>query len=222
MECFDMSHLQGTNYVGSMVVFEDGLPSKSHYRHFNVKDVIGSDDVGAMREVVGRRLAHWMERDGRFPRADLIVIDGGLPQLHAAQLAAQDAGVTDVEFVALAKREELLYRPGSSVPIALPAASEALYMMQRLRDEAHRFAISFHRSKRGKSMIDSVLDGIEGLGPKRRAQLLNQFGSLDAIRELSIQELRDLRWLPPQVAEVLYDRLHQAPAAAPSKDVADD
>ncbi len=209
VECFDMSHLQGTNYVGSMVVFEDGLPVKGEYRHFNVKEALGNDDVGAMEEVVRRRLGYWNDDQGatKFRRADLIVIDGGLPQLHAAQQAAESVGVRDVEFVALAKREELLYRPGSSVPIVLDRGSESLYLVQRVRDEAHRFAISFHRSKRGKSMVASTLAGVEGLGPARRERLLTQFGSLDNLRHATRPELEALAWLPGDVAMRLYDHL---------------
>jgi excinuclease ABC subunit C len=214
IECFDMSHLQGTNYVGSMVVFEDGLPLKSEYRHFNVKEVLGNDDVGAMEEVVRRRLTYWNDEQSttKFRRPDLIIIDGGLPQLHAAQKAARTLGLDgQVEFTALAKREELLYRPGSSTPIALDRGSESLYLVQRLRDEAHRFAITFHRSKRGKSMVASTLQGIEGLGPARRDRLMTQFGSLDTIRAATLDELDAIAWLPSDVAVRLYDHL-QAPA----------
>ena len=220
IECFDMSHLQGTNYVGSMVVFEDGLAKKSDYRHFNVKEVLGNDDVGAMEEVVRRRLAYWSEEQSasKFRRADLIIIDGGLPQLHAAQKAAATLGLSDeVEFTALAKREELLYRPGSSVPIALERGSEALYLVQRVRDEAHRFAITFHRSKRGKSMVASSLSGIDGLGPARRERLLGAFGSLDALRQASLDELEALAWLPSDVARRLYDHLRAPSQPKPAK-----
>jgi excinuclease ABC subunit C len=214
IECFDMSHLQGTNYVGSMVVFEDGLAKKSDYRHFNVKEVLGNDDVGAMEEVVRRRLRYWDDEPttSKFRHPDLIIIDGGLPQLHAAQKAAAALGLGDaMEFTALAKREELLYRPGSSDPIVLDRGSESLYLVQRLRDEAHRFAITFHRSKRGKSMVASSLSGIEGLGPARRERLLAAFGSLDALRHATLDELEALAWLPGDVARTLYDHL-QAPA----------
>jgi excinuclease ABC subunit C len=221
IECFDMSHLQGTNYVGSMVVFEDGLALKSDYRHFNVKEALGNDDVGAMEEVVRRRLGYWYDNQGatKFRRADLIIIDGGLPQLHAAQKAAVAAGVDgDVEFVALAKREELLYRPGSNRPIVLERGSESLYMVQRIRDEAHRFAITFHRSKRGKSMVASTLAGIEGLGPARRDRLLVQFGSLDSIRQTSLLDLEALAWLPDDVARRLYDHLQAPSRPRPEKE----
>jgi excinuclease ABC subunit C len=220
IECFDMSHLQGTNYVGSMVVFEDGLAKKSDYRHFNVKEVLGNDDVGAMEEVVRRRLNYWNEEQSatKFRRADLIIIDGGLPQLHAAQKAAATLGLADqVEFTALAKREELLYRPGSSTPIALERGSEALYLVQRVRDEAHRFAITFHRSKRGKSMVASTLSGIEGLGPARRERLLGAFGSLDALRQATLEDLEALAWLPGDVARRLYDHLRAPSPPKPTK-----
>jgi excinuclease ABC subunit C len=215
IECFDMSHLQGTNYVGSMVVFEDALAKKSDYRHFNVKEILGNDDAGAMEEVVRRRLSYWNEEQvqSKFRRANLIIIDGGLPQLHAAQKAAASLGLSgQVEFVALAKREELLYRPGSSVPIALDRGSESLYLIQRIRDEAHRFAISFHRSKRAKSMVATLLDGVAGLGPKRRERLMLQLGSLENLRAATIEELRALAWLPDGVAQNIYDRL-RAPSA---------
>ncbi|MGA7833596.1 MAG: excinuclease ABC subunit UvrC [Acidimicrobiales bacterium] len=220
VECFDMSHLQGTNYVGSMVVFEDALPVKREYRHFNVREVLGNDDVGAMEEVVRRRLAHWVEQQAstKFRRADLIIIDGGLPQLHAAEKAARSLGLDGlVEFTALAKREELLYRPGSSVPIALERGSESLYLVQRIRDEAHRFAISFHRSKRGRSMVASSLEGVEGLGPARRNRLLESFGSLNALRQATIDELSALPWLPSDVAQRLYDHLRAPTAPRPMK-----
>ena len=213
VECFDMSHLQGTNYVGSMVVMIDGLPAKAAYRHFNIKSVLGNDDAGAMREVLSRRLRYLLpgESDEKFPPPDLIVVDGGLPQLSAAQDAVRSLGLEgQVELAALAKREELLYRPGSSIPIRLDRGSEALYMLQRLRDEAHRFAISFHRSKRGASMVSTALDGVEGLGLKRQKRLLDEFGSMKRLRSLSQGDLEAISWLPTKVAAALYDHLHQS------------
>jgi excinuclease ABC subunit C len=220
VECFDMSHLQGTNYVGSLVVFEDALPVKSDYRHFNVKEVLGNDDVGAMEEVVRRRLSHWEEHQGtsKFRHPDLIIIDGGLPQLHAAEKAARSLELSGlVEFAALAKREELLFRPGSSSPIALERGSESLYLVQRIRDEAHRFAITFHRSKRGRSMVSSSLEGVEGLGPARRDRLLERFGSLNALRQATFDELDALAWLPSDVAKRLYDHLQAPSTPRPTK-----
>jgi excinuclease ABC subunit C len=225
IECFDMSHLQGTNYVGSMVVFEDGLAKKSDYRHFNVKEVLGNDDVGAMEEVVRRRLSHWQDEQtgSKFRRPDLVIIDGGLPQLHAAQKAAASLGLAEqVEFTALAKREELLYRPGTSEPVVLERGSESLYLVQRVRDEAHRFAISFHRSKRGKSMVATTLQGIEGLGPARRDRLLEQFGSLDALRHATLEEFEALAWLPDDVAGRLYDHLQGPGQPRPAKESDDE
>ncbi|MDE3065059.1 MAG: excinuclease ABC subunit UvrC [Acidobacteriota bacterium] len=222
VECFDMSHLQGSNYVGSMVVFEDALAKRSDYRHFNVREALGNDDVGAMTEVVRRRLAHWHDEPapaGRaaFRRPDLIILDGGLPQLHAAQRAAADAGVEGVEMAALAKREELLYRPGRAQPISLERGSEGLYLVQRIRDEAHRFAITFHRSKRGRSMVASSLEGVEGLGPARRERLLATFGSMDALRHATFEELDALAWLPRDVATRLYDHLRAPTPVTPRK-----
>jgi excinuclease ABC subunit C len=224
IECFDMSHLQGTNYVGSMVVFEDGIAKKGDYRHFNVKEILGNDDVGAMQEVVRRRLTYWGDDQAatKFRRPDLIIIDGGLPQLHAAEKAAKSLGLGDVEFVALAKREELLYRPGTSIPVALERGSESLYLVQRIRDEAHRFAITFHRSKRAKSMVASSLQGVEGLGPARRERLMSQFGSLDALRHATLDELDALAWLPRDVARNIYDHLQAPGEPRPTKGSAHD
>jgi excinuclease ABC subunit C len=224
IECFDMSHLQGTNYVGSMVVFEDGLPKKTEYRHFNVKEILGNDDFGAMEEVVRRRLGYWNEDQStsKFRRADLIIIDGGLGQLHSAEKAASIAGATGVNFVAIAKREELLYIPGTSEPVVLERGSESLYLVQRIRDEAHRFAITFHRSKRGKSMVSTTLDGIDGLGPARRDRLMEQFGSLDALRHATYEELDALAWLPSEVARSIYDHLQAPGLPKPKKGSPDD
>jgi excinuclease ABC subunit C len=211
IECFDMSHLQGTSYVGSMVVFEDALPDKRSYRHFTVKTVRGNDDVGAMREVLDRRLSHWRtdgskDRFGANP--DLVVVDGGLGQLNAAIAAVEARGLTGaVELASLAKRLEEVYRPGSSRPVMLPRASEALYLLQRVRDEAHRFAITFHRSTRGRAMTASLLDGIDGLGPARRTRLLETFGTVAAVRAASLDELAALPWLPDEVARRVHVRL---------------
>jgi excinuclease ABC subunit C len=168
-----------------------------------------------MEEVVRRRLGYWLDEQSqsKFRRANLIIIDGGLPQLHAAEKAAETLGLRNqIEFVALAKREELLYRPGTSVPVALERGSESLYLVQRIRDEAHRFAVSFHRTKRAKSMIATVLDGVEGLGPKRRDRLMLVMGSLDNVRAATLDELQALPWLPAEVGQNLYDHV-RAPSA---------
>jgi excinuclease ABC subunit C len=218
IECFDMSHLQGTSYVGSMVVFEDALPVKRAYRHFTVKTVRGNDDVGAMREVLDRRLLHWRETAGgdRFgANPDLLVVDGGLGQLHAAEAAVAARGVTgELELASLAKRLEEVYRPGTPRPVVLPRASEALYLLQRVRDEAHRFAITFHRSTRGRRMTASLLDDIEGLGPARREKLLARFGSAAGVRAATLDELRALGFLPEAVARRVHDRLKGQVAVA--------
>ncbi len=219
IECYDMSHLQGTSYVGSMVVFEDALPAKRAYRHFTVKTVQGNDDVGAMREILDRRLARWRvdgskDRFGANP--DLVVVDGGLGQLHAAEAAVEARGVAgEVEVASLAKRLEEVFRPGSSRPVMLPRGSEALYLLQRVRDEAHRFAISFHRSTRGRAMTASLLDGIEGLGPTRRTRLLEAFGSAAGVRAATLDELQALSWLPDDVARRVHDRLTRGTSSAP-------
>ncbi len=208
IECFDMSHLQGTNYVGSMVVFEDGLPAKSAYRRFHVREVAGNDDVGAMAEVLRRRLARAVAGDPRFAPANLVILDGGLGQLHAVEAVVAEMGLTGIELAALAKREELLFRPGTSAPVVLPRGSEELYLVQRVRDEAHRFAITFHRSTRGRAMVASALDGVPGLGPARREGLLAHFGSLDRVRAATREELEGVPGLPQRVGRSLYDHVH--------------
>ena len=222
IECYDMSHLQGTSYVGSMVVFEDGLPAKSAYRHFSVKTVPGNDDYAAMDEVLRRRLARWNESPGdhRTGRgfgapADLLLIDGGPGQLGVVVTALAELGLTDAtEVASLAKRFEEVYLPGRSEPVRLPRGSEGLFLLQRIRDEAHRFAITFHRSKRGKAMTASILEGIPGLGPTRRQRLLDDFGTIDAIRGLSLEEISSIGWLPREIGDAIFDRLHPSPRLA--------
>ena len=223
IECYDMSHLQGTSYVGSMVVFEDGLPVKSAYRHFKIKTVEGNDDFAAMTEVLERRMRRWSEdpssggRRGFASPADLLLIDGGLGQLGVVVDVLARLGMSDVTQIAsLAKRFEEVYRPGSSLPIRLPRGSEGLFLLQRVRDEAHRFAISFHRSTRGKAMTAGILEGVPGLGPGRQERLLDQYGTVDAIRNLSLRELQDETWLPDAVAGALFAHLH--PDRAPASD----
>ena len=216
IECYDMSHLQGTSYVGSMVVFEDGLPVKSAYRHFNIKTVEGNDDFAAMAEVLERRLRRWSEepqsggRRGFASPADLLLIDGGLGQLGVVVEVLDRLGLSEAtEVASLAKRFEEVYRPGSSLPIRLPRGSEGLFLLQRVRDEAHRFAISFHRSKRGKAMTARVLDGIAGLGHGRTERLTERFGTIEAMRNRSLEELQAESWLPDHVATALFERLHE-------------
>ena len=258
IECYDMSHLQGTDYVGSMVVFEDGLPKKSDYRHFKVATVPGNDDYAAMEEVLTRRLTALLDEerergggqsDGLPERApegmpestgdsdfdveksgprstiarkrfayppQLLLVDGGLGQLHVAERVLANLGLTDrVPVASLAKSFEEVYRPGSSTPLRLPRTSESLYLLQRLRDEAHRFAIGYHRTLRGKRMTVGALDGVPGLGPKRRTRLVEQFGGLSGLRQASRDDLMGVSWLPAQVGAAVHERLHQPMSADP-------
>ncbi len=205
IECYDISNTQGTAMVGSMVVFEQGVPNKQHYRRFNIRNVIGPDDFASMEEVLTRRFRRWqameaLERD-ESPGAkkpdrsfstlpDLIIIDGGKGQLGRAVKVLNEFGLGDVvPVVGLAKREEELFLPGKPLPVLLPRKSEGLYLVQRIRDEAHRFAITAHRKQRSRLGITSQLDTIPGIGPTRRKALMQHFGSIDAIRQASEQEL---------------------------------
>lgn len=203
IECFDISTLQGTNMVASMVVFEDGKPKKSDYRRFTVKDVVGQNDFAAMQEVVGRRFKRLTEEsdaEAWARRPDLVIIDGGKGQLNAALAALREAGVT-VPIVGLAKENEELFLPKQSLPVILDRDSQALYLVQRVRDEAHRFAVTFHRQKRAKSTIKSALDDVAGIGPKRRKALITQFGSVKRIREASVEEIAAVDGINQALAE---------------------
>ena len=218
IECYDMSHIQGTDYVGSMVVLEDGLPKKSEYRRFKIRGEQGNDDFAAMEEVLTRRLTAYLEeraqpvgeRTGRFAYPpQLLLVDGGKGQLGVAVRVLEELGLDDeIPVAALAKRFEEVFLPDSPDPVILPRQSEALYLLQRVRDEAHRFAVSYHRELRGKRMTTSVLDGIPGLGETRRTRLLQEMGSLAAVKRASLEQLRALSWLPDAVADAVYDRLH--------------
>ena len=190
IECFDISNIQGSDIVASMVCFEDGLPKKSDYRKFRIRGVTGApDDFASMREVVGRRYRRLLEEGKELP--DLILIDGGQGQLHAAMEALAELGLGHQPIASLAKREELLLVPGREHdPIRLPHSSPVLQLVQRVRDEAHRFAIGFHRKTRSKRTITSALDEIPGVGPERRRKLLSRFGSLRGVRGASLEELR--------------------------------
>jgi len=220
IECYDMSHIQGTDYVGSMVVLEDALPKKSEYRRFKVKGVAGNDDFAAMEEVLTRRLTAYLiergkpvsEREGRFAYPpQLLLVDGGKGQLSVAVRVLDELGLTgEIPVASLAKRFEEVYVPGSPDPIRIPRQSEALYLLQRIRDEAHRFAITFHRELRGKRMTTSVLDGIAGLGEVRRKRLVRELGGVKGVRSASLEELRSLTWLPDVVALAVHDKLHGA------------
>ena len=220
IECYDMSHLQGTDYVGSMVVFEDGLAKRSDYRRFKVKSVPGNDDYAAMEEVLTRRLTSLKEapeapadgRPRRFAyRPNLLLVDGGKGQLGVAERVVRELGLEgEIELAALAKQFEEVYRPGSPDPARLRRGSDALYLLQRVRDEAHRFAITFHRERRAKRMTRSVLDDIPGLGPARKGRLVKELGGVNAVRAASLEHLQALSWLPESVAVAVYDGVRKA------------
>jgi excinuclease ABC subunit C len=223
IECYDMAHLHGTDYVGSMVVLEDGLPAKTEYRRFKIKDVPGNDDYAAMREVLMRRLsAYKKERDlpisergskqGKFAYPpQLILVDGGKGQLGVAIDVVKELGLeNEIPVASLAKRLEEVFVPNSSMPIDVPRGSEALFMLQVIRDEAHRFANTFHRQLRGKRMKVSGLDGIAGLGAARKEKLMKVFGSIKSLREASVEEILAQSGLPPVVAQAVFSALHQS------------
>ncbi len=222
IECYDMSHLQGTNYVGSMVVLEDGLPAKREYRRFKIRDVPGNDDYAAMEEVLTRRLSAYLadrelpiEERGKFAYPpQLLVVDGGKGQLGVAEKVIAELGLGgEIALAALAKQFEEVFVPGRSQPVQLPRQSEALYLLQRVRDESHRFAVSYHRQLRAKSMKRSVLDDIPGLGPRRRTRLIKELGGITAVRKASLEQLQELNWLPEAVVDALWAKLRNQPSA---------
>ena len=236
MECFDISNLQGTEVVASMVVFEDGLPRKSEYRRFVIRGVDGQNDVAAMHEVITRRFRRLLDDraamtatdtgDGegpllvdpttgaprRFAYAPaLVVVDGGPPQVAAAAAALDELGVADVALCGLAKRLEEVWLPDLEEPVILPRTSEGLYLLQRLRDEAHRFAITHHRSRRSKSMVESLLDQVPGLGEVRRKALITHFGSLRKLRQASVEEIAAVPGFGTKLATAILDALAATP-----------
>jgi excinuclease ABC subunit C len=218
IECYDMSHLQGTDYVGSMVVMEDGLPKPSEYRRFKIRTVDQNDDFAAMGEVLTRRLnAYLAERDRpvddrrrRFAYPpELLLVDGGQGQLGVALRVLQELGLEEeIPVAALAKQFEEIYLPGRADPLRIPRTSEALYLLQQIRDEAHRFAITYHRNLRAKRMTASVLDDIPGLGPGRKKRLVRELGGINAVKGASRQTLEELSWLPDRVADAVFTKLH--------------
>ena len=196
IECYDISNLQGTNPVASMVVFEDGKPAKKEYRRFSIKTVEGSNDFAMMAEVIRRRFsraaeaAKGEESDGKWTSLpDLVIVDGGKGQLGSALEALDEVGWTGQAIAALAKENEELFLPGRPQSVVLPRDSQALYMIQRLRDEAHRFAVTFHRERRAKATVHSKLDDVPGIGPVRRKALIKRFGSVKGIREASVEDI---------------------------------
>jgi excinuclease ABC subunit C len=248
IECFDVSNLQGSEVVASMVVFEDGLPRKSEYRRFSIRGVEGQDDVRSINEVIYRRFRRYLderidmsqldeepdadERDQPQPidpvtgkpkkfayPPQLVVVDGGPPQVAAAAAAMRKLGVTDVSLCGLAKRLEEVWLPDRPDPVILPRTSEALYLLQRVRDEAHRFAITYHRQKRSKALTVSVLDGVPGLGELRRKALLRAFGSVKRLRTASVDEIASVPGVGRRTAEAVRAALageSPAPAVDPS------
>lgn len=221
IECYDMSHLQGTDYVGSMVVFEDGLPKNRDYRRFKIKSVEGNDDFAAMEEVLERRLTNYLEdkdkpahEQGKFAYPpQLLLVDGGKGQLSSAVKVLDELGLSDqIPVASLAKQFEEVYLPGMSDPVTVPRQSEALYLLQRLRDESHRFAITYHRQLRGKRMTKSILDDVPGLGEKRRSRLIKELGGVGKVKVASLEQLQSFSWLPDDVAQAIHDKVH-APAA---------
>ena len=219
IECYDMSHIQGSDYVGSMVVMEDGLPNPREYRRFKVKDVPGNDDFAAMREVLTRRLSAYLaerdrpvsEKPGKFQYPpQLLLVDGGKGQLSVAVEVLEDLGLrSHIPVASLAKRFEEVFVPGDPDPIRIPRQSEALYLLQRIRDEAHRFAITYHRQLRDKRMTRSVLDDIPGLGPTRQKRLRKEMGGVTGVKAASIEELQALSWLPNPVAAAVWEKIHR-------------
>ena len=228
IECYDMAHLQGTDYVGSMVVLEDGLPLKRDYRRFKIKSGQGNDDYAAMREVLTRRLtAYIKERDqpisergdrpGKFSYApQLLVVDGGKGQLSVAEQVVRELGLEhEIPVASLAKKLEEVFIPGRSEPVEVPRGSDALFMLQVIRDEAHRFANRFHRELRGKRMTKSELDGIAGLGPARMKKLVAAFGGVKQVKNASREQLSELKWLPKSTADAVYAQFHTSPNIQP-------
>jgi excinuclease ABC subunit C len=249
IECFDISHVQGTNVVASMVVFEDGLARKSEYRRFAMRT--GTGDTDWIAEVIRRRFARYLDeslesgadadsdpaaeaaeeatRPGIDPTTgrpkkfayppNLVVVDGGAPQVAAAQAVLDDMGIEDIALVGLAKRLEEVWLPGERYPTILPRTSEGLYLLQRVRDEAHRFAITFHREKRSKAMTTSALDGIPGLGETRRKALLRRFGSLKKLRAANADEIAEVPGIGPRTATAIVAALHNGEAPGPAINV---
>jgi excinuclease ABC subunit C len=220
IECYDISTTQGADTTGSMVVFVKGVPRKSDYRRFRIRTVEGTDDYASMAEMLRRRFCRIAEPEADAQKApgekesswrllpDLLVVDGGKGQLNVTLEVLDEFGLRDqVPTVGLAKQEEEIFLPDRSDPVRLPRTSEGLYLMQRVRDEAHRFAITYHRKLRGKQTVISQLDGVPGIGPKRRSALLKNFGSIDAIRTASIEELAAVPGMTRKAAEQLKGSL---------------
>lgn len=241
IECIDISHVQGTDVVGSLVVFEDGLPRKSDYRHFAIREAAGgghSDDVASIAEVTRRRFQRHLREVGETPAPrrfayppNLYVVDGGAAQVNAARAVLDELEIADVAVIGLAKRLEEVWVPGEPDPVILPRNSEGLYLLQRVRDEAHRFALAYHRSKRSKRMTASALDAVPGLGVTRRTALVTHFGSLARLRQASVEEITAVPGIGAATAAAVLQALglRQTPgpadtggSAPPADEVGDD
>ncbi|MEV5984243.1 excinuclease ABC subunit UvrC [Streptomyces sp. NPDC052051] len=240
IECYDISHLQGEDVVASMVVFEDGLQRKSEYRRFQIKGFEGQDDVRSMHEVITRRFKRYLaekektgewaqeqaltEDDGRPKRfaypPQLVVVDGGQPQVAAAKRALDELGLDDIAVCGLAKRLEEVWLPDDDDPVVLPRTSEGLYLLQRVRDEAHRFAITYQRAKRAKRIRTSPLDDVPGLGDTRKQALIKHFGSVRKLRSATIDQIREVPGIGRKTAETIAVALAQAAPAAPAVNTA--
>ncbi|WP_082957501.1 excinuclease ABC subunit UvrC [Mycobacterium sp. E802] len=230
IECVDISHVQGTDVVASLVVFEDGLPRKSDYRHYAIREAAGdgrSDDVASIAEVTRRRFLRHVADSQPDPSAEqrprrfayppnLFVVDGGAPQVNAASAVLEELGVTDVAVIGLAKRLEEVWVPGEPDPVIFPRNSEGLYLLQRVRDEAHRFAISYHRSKRSKRMTASALDSVRGLGEQRRKALVMHFGSVARLKEATVEEITAVPGIGVATARAVLAALGGEPPNVPS------
>ncbi|KQY09532.1 excinuclease ABC subunit C [Mycobacterium sp. Root135] len=221
IECVDISHVQGTDVVASLVVFEDGLPRKSDYRHYAIREAAGdgrSDDVASIAEVTRRRFARHVAdaqapvvEDGKARRfaypPNLFVVDGGAPQVNAAAAVLEELGITDVAVIGLAKRLEEVWVPGQPDPVIMPRNSDGLYLLQRVRDEAHRFAITYHRSKRSKRMTASALDSVRGLGEHRRKALVTHFGSVARLKDATVEEITAVPGIGVATANAVLEAL---------------
>jgi excinuclease ABC subunit C len=214
IECYDLSNTMGTNSVASMVVFQGGRPAKGEYRRFRIRTVEGADDPASMAEVVRRRLERFKTGDEKFmPAPDLILLDGGKGQLSAVVSVLEDLkvgeGLPDIALRSLAKRNEEVFEPGRPEPVVLERNSPELHLLQRVRDEAHRFANAYHRKLRGQAMTASVLDELPGVGPKRKKRILDHFGTPETFVGASLEELEAVPGLPGRVAREIHARLHR-------------
>jgi len=206
IEGFDISNLGPTEAVGSMVFWNDAMPVKSRYRRYNIKGIRGIDDYGMMAEVIRRRYTRLREENGRMP--DLILIDGGKGHLQAGLHVLSEMGLTEIPAIGLAKREELIYLSGMDAPLDLPARSPTLRLLQRIRDEAHRFALSFQRQRRTKRAFSSALDRIPGVGAKRKAMLLKHFSGVDGIKKASLADLASIHGIDRNTAKRVFSFFH--------------